>query len=31
MKPSMIKLSEDGVRTYWKNRAKKDGIRATGH
>jgi len=30
MKPSVIKLSEDGVRTYWKNRAKKDGIRATG-
>jgi len=31
MKPSAIKLTEEGVRTYWEKRAASDGIRATGH
>jgi len=31
MKPSVIKLTEEGVRTYWEKRAEKDGIRTTGH
>jgi len=31
MKPSMIKLSEKGVQSYWRDRANRDGIRATGH
>jgi len=31
MKPSMIKLSEKGVQSYWKDRANRDGIRTTGH
>ena len=31
MEPSVIKLTEEGVRVYWEKRAKRDGVRATGH
>lgn len=31
MKPATIKLTEEGVRTYWNKRAASDGVRATGH
>jgi len=31
MEKALIKLTEKGVQTYWKRRATRDGIRATGH
>lgn len=31
MKPSIIRLTEEGVRTYWEKRAKRNGVRTTGH
>jgi len=31
MKPSIIKLNEKGAKDYWRDRAKRDGVRATGH
>ena len=31
MKQSIIKLDEKGAKNYWRDRAKRDGVRATGH
>lgn len=31
MEKALITLTEKGVQDYWRNRANKDGIRATGH
>jgi len=31
MKPPVITLNKEGVQRFWRNRAKKDGVRATGH
>ena len=31
MKPSVITLTKERIQSFWRNRAEKDGVRATGH